>query len=560
MAHSVNDSKRLLTGGLLGLAGLGILPNAVEAQTPELQPQDTDPAGGAAIAPNPRQVTTPEPTAATTEPQIDAANDPQPDWSPSLDANTPPPEPVALAPERQKPGPKAAPLALSLEVTAVAAPEAVAPAIPEVVPEPVAEVVPVPEALTAPVAIARADRSSTPPQPAAPTAADSLPELAPEVAPEPPPSPRAVTVPSPKPEPRVDAAATDALTPTLSFEAIAAKLERANAIAAAPLPTASLPPDPRPTDLAPQASRSGPQLPNLPTATPRPAVAPAQPVLSPQRAAMPSFVIEPRSTTPETPREHAPTLAQATEAQADQIRQNLRVEPLPEPVAVPRSYAPSPNAGIPSAFGAEWGDVFISASLAGADRIRPEADGSLSLGLGLGDSRSLVGVELAYNILSMRRFAENGSFDVKVHREISRSDRTQVAAALGWNNVANYGSNVAGTESSPYGVLSAAHLLQPENPANRMPITGTLGVGGGSFSGTDSDVGVIAGVGLQVHPQMSVNTAWSGVGLNVSTSLVPAPSVPLTLTLTYGDITNNTEAGSVAVITLGYGFNFGPRF
>jgi hypothetical protein len=204
--------------------------------------------------------------------------------------------------------------------------------------------------------------------------------------------------------------------------------------------------------------------------------------------------------------------------------------------------------------------VFFSASLAGADRIRPEADGSLSMGFGLGDSRRAVGVELAYNLQSVRQFGENGGFDAKIHRQVYSSDETQVAAAVGLNNFASYGTNAGGSESSLYGVVTAAHLLQPDHPSNRLPITASLGLGGGSFSGESSDVGVIAGVGLQVHPQFSVNTAWSGVGLNVGASIVPVSTLPLTLNLLYGDIGNNTRTGSVAVLSIGYGFNFGPRF
>jgi hypothetical protein len=192
--------------------------------------------------------------------------------------------------------------------------------------------------------------------------------------------------------------------------------------------------------------------------------------------------------------------------------------------------------------------------------VRPEADGSLSAGFGLGDSRRAVGVELSYNLLSVRRFGENGGFDAKIHRQVYSSDETQVAAAVGLNNFASYGPEAGGSRSSLYGVVTAAHLLQPEHPVNRLPITGTLGLGGGTFSGEGSDVGVIAGVGLQVHPQFSLNTAWSGVGVNVGASIVPVPTVPLTLNLLYGDIGNNTQAGSVAVLSIGYGFNFGPRF
>lgn len=321
---------------------------------------------------------------------------------------------------------------------------------------------------------------------------------------------------------------------------------------------------PRPSPSAVRQTEQKPQLPSLAAHHPNIALAlpTPQPTLSTGRAALGSPPVE-RSAAPLS----ADSVAAANTAQAaplppdtTQLRDDLRVAPLTTAAEATRSFPPSPNAGIPSAFGANWGDVFFSASLAGADRTRPEADGSLSMGFGLGDSRRAVGVELAYNLQSVRRFGENGGFDAKIHRQVYSSDETQVAAAVGLNNFASYGANAGGGESSLYGVVTAAHLLQPDHPNNRLPITASLGLGGGSFSGESSDVGVIAGVGLQVHPQFSVNTAWSGVGVNVGASIVPVPTLPLTLNLLYGDIGNNTRAGSVAVLSIGYGFNFGPQF
>ena len=252
--------------------------------------------------------------------------------------------------------------------------------------------------------------------------------------------------------------------------------------------------------------------------------------------------------------------AQADVPATNAQREDLLIEPLATDPVPTVGYSPSPNAGIPSAFGAAWGDLFVSATVAGADRLRNEVDGSISAGFGVGNPKTAIGLELAYNLLSIRNFAENGSFDAKVHRQVYANNTTQAAVAVGWNNFVNYGNDVAGTESSVYGVVSAAHLLQPDHPTNRLPITGTLGVGSGGFSDEDADVGVLAGVGLQVDPRLSLNAAWSGAGLNLAASVAPISEIPLTLNFLYADITNNTEAGSVAVFTVGYGFNFGPRF
>ncbi|MGG6239019.1 hypothetical protein ACQ4N7_10295 [Nodosilinea sp. AN01ver1] len=679
-------TKPLITGGLLGLAGLGLLPQGAEANT-SLPVAVPDPNLGATLAEDPHPVVVPEPSAQTTAPQTEEQGAAQPTWTPEADspvlaaaepAPAPSPQPKPAAVESTVPAPSAQADIVAPEATAVLpapAPDAIAPvvepspsleisehAIAELAaasalePRP-ADAVPQgvvlqrePEAIASPpvVAPAATPEPSAPEPPAASTIstepsiapkpaaakplaqAVQLPELAPAapanrandddgqsdaiaIAPAVtpirsaiPPAPAATARPSAR-QPASDvatlrsrAAAVQSLLHDLrSAYGIEAPLTATDATAtpAAPLRQVS----------RPETLNRGPQLPPLPSrsARRRPAVQPQpvaaaitapaanapqlsplpgqppnvalalptpQPVMSSGQAVYltpsnsgntpPGSSAEVAASPPPVAQPSAVTTAQATPStpEADQVRDDLRIEPLTTAANPAQSFPPSPNAGIPSAFGAEWGDVFFSASLSGADRLRAEADGSLSMGFGLGDARRAVGVELAYNLQSIRRFGENGGFDAKVHRQVYSSDTTQVAAAVGVNNFVSYGADTAGTSTSVYGVVTAAHLLQPEHPVNRLPITTTLGAGSGYFSGDNSDVGVIAGVGLQVHPQFSINTAWSGAGLNVGASIVPEPTIPLTLNLLYGDIGNNTRAGSVAVLSIGYGFNFGPRF
>ncbi|MBD2114422.1 MULTISPECIES: hypothetical protein [Cyanophyceae] len=679
-------SRPLITGGLLGLAGLGLLPSQAEA-TPDNLAVALDPSLGTALAVDPHPVMEPEPSAQTTEPQIDEQGVPQPAWTP--DGNHPVVAAAATAaqqpalatavviPQTEPSAPAIAAVESSIseisEPAVIAAPAAVpeAPAIapaaapnPALVspepsvntladlpvtpaPTPAVTQAEMPEAVDSNQAAIASPSIDTPATPvvienvadsteAAPTVTPAevstkptaskpaqvlqLPGVAPRPA-----IPTAVErlaatptpiAPPPAPEATLDRPASEAVTSASSTGLqqppnVAALRSRSTAVQALlrDLRTAyglEIQGDPaQPVSQSETISRE-PQLPPLPSRANRstssentaanqiPVAAPLpSPAIARQTAErepqLPSFAGQssnvalalpsPRPTlsTGRTALAAPPveltaallsadtvpvTTAQATPSSSDatQLRDSLRVAPLTTTAGATRSFPPSPNAGIPSAFGANWGDVFFSASLAGADRIRPEADGSLSMGFGLGDSRRAVGVELAYNLQSVRRFGENGGFDAKIHRQVYSDEETQVAAAVGINNFASYGANTNGSEASPYGVVTAAHLLQPEHPSNRLPITASLGLGGGAFSGESSDVGVFAGVGLQVHPQFSINTAWSGVGLNVGASIVPVTTVPLTLNLLYGDVGNNTRAGSVAVLSIGYGFNFGPRF
>ncbi|WP_052050707.1 hypothetical protein [Leptolyngbya sp. KIOST-1] len=649
MKRKSKPPKPLVAGGLLGLAGLGLLPQVARASA-DLPPAVPDADGGAIQAEDPHPVAVPAPSAQTTEPQIEEQAAAHPTWSPETEHSA---AVVAAAAEDSEPTRLEAEMAIpeGIADSSIAGATEAALTASELAPpdlSPAATAVPAAASLSTPTGATTglSDRPHTTPavdtttsaaaEPlsamvAKPANAKPLPLAALEPDAQVSPINResgheAAIAPEPAPViPTVPAAAaptsTVQLTPRRTTPKVAALQSRAatvqtllrdlrstygleNSLSAIDITAA---PANAPASLPPTAHRREPQLPSLRSARrgvpPEPqrpeashtmpeAVSPAgpegdrsptsfssqlpleqpanvalalpipQPVMSTGQTAIGGVDLIENSLPSSVAATPAVTIAQGTASEADaaQIRDQLRIEPLTTTTDIPRTFPPSPNAGIPSGFGANWGDLFIGLSLSGADRLRPEADGSLTAGFGLGDSRRLVGVELAYNLLSMRRFGENGGFDVKVHRQVHSSDETQVAAAVGLNNFASYGPEAGGSASSLYGVVTVAQLLQPEHPENRLPITASVGLGGGSFAGEGSDVGLIAGVGLQVHPQFSVNTAWSGVGVNVGASIVPVPTLPLTLNLLYGDVGNNTPSGSVAVLSIGYGFNFGPRF
>ncbi|WP_448563684.1 hypothetical protein [Trichothermofontia sp.] len=252
----------------------------------------------------------------------------------------------------------------------------------------------------------------------------------------------------------------------------------------------------------------------------------------------------------------------------------LYIEQVPEPTTQRRHrYYPSFNALTPSGFGANQGDVFMGAAIVdrevGLSVLGPgavarsdsgKAGGSAAIGFGLGDAGKFLGLETTYNLISLTpsRFASNGSFDFKVHRRLGK----QTAIAVGWENAINYGPEAGGTDSSVYGVLSTVIPLQPNNPNNPMLLGLSAGVGGGRFrtiqdqiDGKDS-VGVLGSVGLQVAPNASVITEWSGSSLNLGVSYVPFRSLPLFLSGTAIDIANSTGFGTRYAISGSLGFNF----
>ncbi len=239
------------------------------------------------------------------------------------------------------------------------------------------------------------------------------------------------------------------------------------------------------------------------------------------------------------------------------LREQLRIKPLPAAFLPSESggNSPSLNFGTPSGFGAYWGNAFVYASGSTAGN-RDKIDGSIGVGFGLGTADT-VGVEFTYNQNSINKFGSAGSVDVKAHRIVYAEGTNQVSVGVGWNAFAQHVSNGEIVRpSSVYGVISSYSQLQADDSYNKMPISFSVGVGGGNYRKDPDSIGVFAGVGVQVLPQFSVGAAWSGVGVNAGVSYVPNPQIPLTFILTGGDLSNSSVGGRVLVLSASYGFNF----
>jgi hypothetical protein len=270
-------------------------------------------------------------------------------------------------------------------------------------------------------------------------------------------------------------------------------------------------------------------------------------------------------------------IAQTEDSNQDdvnKIRQELLIEPLIKlkTVAPKPTYPPGLSFAGPSAFGANMGDVFVGASAATAGNRGNsinDIDASTSVGFGLGNSQKLVGLELSFNNGSVKNFGSNGTFDLKAHRIVHAKASNQIAVAAGWKAFAQYQTKESSEQirpSSVYGVVTSYSLLKPNDPVNKMPVSLSLGVGGGDFRQGNASTGVFAGAGVQVHPQVGVGLGWSGVGLNLGASFVPIPTLPLTITLQGADLTNNSVGGTTfalsigyGALSIGYGFNFLPK-
>ena len=252
--------------------------------------------------------------------------------------------------------------------------------------------------------------------------------------------------------------------------------------------------------------------------------------------------------------EVADLLAQSDDL--DEIKEELKIPPLD--YATGRRYSPFLTFGVPSAFGMDWGDLFISAYGVSPGKARDgQWDGSLSTGFGIGDAIDGVGMSFTYNLGSINNFGDNGTFDLQGHRTVYRDSRNQVAIAAGWASYAQHG-NEPNVPSGAYGTVTSYTLLRPDDPGNKLPLLLSVGVGGGPFRQNPESAAVFGGAGLQVHSQVGVGLFWTGLGLNFGVSYVPMPTIPLTISAQGVDLTDNSPGGTRFLMGLSYGFNFLP--
>ena len=219
-------------------------------------------------------------------------------------------------------------------------------------------------------------------------------------------------------------------------------------------------------------------------------------------------------------------------------------------------YSPGFSIYIPTGFGGDRNTGFVSASYQERGRFSDIDDLGLGIGVGLGDARKSVGVELSYTLASFGRNRDFGSggFNVKVHRQLPND----WGVAVGWNGFLNIGDE-NNFEQSLYGVATKIIRTREklDSPFSRVAVT--LGVGGGQFRTEDAvfdgddEIGVFGSVAVRAVKSASIIAEWSGQDLGVGVSVAPFPDIPLVITPALRDITG---AGDGTRFVIGTGFSF----
>lgn len=250
---------------------------------------------------------------------------------------------------------------------------------------------------------------------------------------------------------------------------------------------------------------------------------------------------------------------------ADREELLSRLTPLVTPDALEKKTAPPPTPGMtfgtPTAFGAGWRQGFIGLSgiaYLDNDVNDSDVDGSMSFGAGIGDATETVGLEVSVAIISLKDdFADSGSVGAKLHKIVPNTNGLGVA--LGWSNALNWG-DAEDAEDTVYAVASKKFALRPE-ANNQYPLSISIGAGTGTFRtiddivADDNDLNVFGSLGIQLLPQLSLVSSWTGSQLNVGIGLAPF-SFPLSATAGFNDVTEEKDLGAAFTANVGYSFSF----
>lgn len=243
--------------------------------------------------------------------------------------------------------------------------------------------------------------------------------------------------------------------------------------------------------------------------------------------------------------------------EVEDLQSQLRA--LEEPKDIEEFQAsPALSIAIPTAFGVDNNSGFISATYQERTRYSNVDDGALGLGIGLGDARKSVGVELSYAIASFgaNRDFGSGGFNIKVHRQLPND----FAVAVGWNGFLNLGDR-NDFEHSLYGIVTKVFRTRDDItlPFSRVAIT--AGIGNGQFrteEAVDDDIhniNVFGNVAVRVAQPISLIAEWSGQDLGVGISIAPFKNIPLVITPAVRDITGAGD-GTRFVLGTGLAFKF----
>jgi hypothetical protein len=258
--------------------------------------------------------------------------------------------------------------------------------------------------------------------------------------------------------------------------------------------------------------------------------------------------------------------------------------------AAATSTFPVGGLGTPTAFGANWGDLFVGAGFQGETRPNVISNALLpnaplataaqkakgpetfaySVGLGLGDARNFLGLETVattYNRTGVSNSGsfENGGISFKLHKLLGDN----FAIAGGYENAITFGNNPAtrdgGVNGGRTGYGVASLILNPDpNMGFFSNTTLSVGAGAGRFRSlgdiraNKDNINVFGSLGTRLFSNVSLVGDWNGQDLSVGLPItIPfGGGSAFQVTPAIVDIANPETGGSRFSVSGGLGFHF----
>jgi hypothetical protein len=208
--------------------------------------------------------------------------------------------------------------------------------------------------------------------------------------------------------------------------------------------------------------------------------------------------------------------------------------------------------GIPTAHGAEFGEVFAGTTyqrfLAPGIPTGERNDGALFVGVGAGDAGATIGIDITHATYDVTGDAfSTGSLSLKLHRHIHGG----LSVAVGLEDALRYGN---WSSRSAYAV--ATQTIQTGR-TGLTAVSATLGVGDGRFNTmsnlTDGKnrLGGFGSLSIEVLGRTSISATWYGQDLNLGLSVVVPGPIPVVLTPVWVSALNNHVDGDRFALGVG---------
>jgi len=227
--------------------------------------------------------------------------------------------------------------------------------------------------------------------------------------------------------------------------------------------------------------------------------------------------------------------------------------------------SPSLAFGIPTGFGAQWGNVFAGVAFFGGNDVTNKKDLILSAGFGLGNPQKNVGVTLVFLIYDVfdpqndNLALEEYGMGIKFHRYLGDG----YSVAIGKANVFFTGVPEDIKRDDTYH-LSLSKFIAFKNSSREWlsALLLTAGIGNERFlplskqASGEGGVNFFAGAGLRVIGPLAVIAEWKGYDIDLAISITPIRTINLVFNVGIINVLSNAAGGPQLLATGGLGFDF----